>query len=89
MGIVHEVVERDRLSGGLDIYQGIERFVIQVFRPDHLPVAPLKPLIFGERDHHDACRAMPLDADRPLHRFVGVKAEAVGDVLGGHFEERF
>ena len=87
MGIVHKVVESDRFSGDFDVEKGVERFVIQILHADYLTVAPFQPLIFIERQHDDARRAVPLNPHRMQHRFIGVEPEFARDLLGGDLQK--
>lgn len=86
---IHKMVEPLCFLGDFGAEDGVERSVSKALVYDGFAVAPLQPLIFLEREHHDARRAVPRDPDRTLHRLVGVETEAIGDILGGDGEEGF
>jgi hypothetical protein len=88
-GIVHEVVERLGSSGWFGGSDGFEVILIEVLNEENLAITTQEPLIFLEREHHDARYAVPLDTDRVKHCLIGIISKFARDLLGRDRQQRF
>jgi hypothetical protein len=56
---------------------------------ENLTITTQEPLIFLEREHHDAGNAVPLDTDRVKHRLIGIISKLARNLLGRDRQQRF
>lgn len=56
---------------------------------ENLTIATQEPLIFLEREHHDAGNTVPLDTNRVKHCFIGIISKLARDLLGRDRQQRF
>jgi len=74
-----------RLSGP----DGVESFIVEVLYEKNLTITAKQALIFIEREHHDARHAVPLDANRMKHGFVGVESKLARNLFRRDRDKRF
>jgi hypothetical protein len=88
-GIVHEVVERLGSVGRFGGSDGFEGIFVEVLYEENLTITTQKPLIFLEREHHDAGNAVPLDTNRMKHGLIGIISKLARNLLGRDRQQRF
>lgn len=82
-------LEPARSFGWLSGPDGVEGFIVEVLHVENLTIPAKKALIFIEREHHDASHAVPLDANRMKHGFVGVESKLARNLFRRDRNERF
>src|SRR5262245_17763793 len=80
-GILQEPPEFPRSFGDFGVEDGVEGFIVEILREKNLAIPAQEALIFLQREHHHARRAMALDTHRVKHRLIGVIAELARDLL--------